>query len=76
MSSSSNRFSQPDDDEQVALPEEHDESAEEADSKVRRMQKLANIRAAIDAGLFDSDEVLEEAMRRLVKRIQSGAEGE
>lgn len=47
-------------------------SPEEADSL--RTEKLNAIRSAIDAGTYDSDEILAKAMERLRKSIESAAD--
>ena len=68
MSSSINRIPADDDDgRQSERGEPHDSDVAEVD----RERRLASIKGAIDAGLFDDDAVLEEALRRMLKRMQS-----
>ncbi|MEP3481476.1 MAG: hypothetical protein ABJZ55_19700 [Fuerstiella sp.] len=46
-------------------------SAAEPDPKAARAARLAAIKAAVDAGEYDSDEMLEIALNKMIQRLPS-----
>jgi len=71
VSDSGNRIPQPEGDEQVAPFHKRDDLDIANDTDQQRRQKLESIKGAVQAGLFDSEEVLEEAVRRMIDRLRS-----
>ena len=45
--------------------------SEAANLSESRLEKLARIRAAIDAGHYDSDELLEKSLARMLQRFEN-----
>jgi len=41
--------------------------------RLARQERLAAIKKAVDAGEYDSDDLLEKAMERMINRIKSGS---
>lgn len=45
------------------------QSSAETDPKAARAARLAAIKAAVDAGEYDSDEILEIALNKMIQRL-------
>jgi anti-sigma28 factor (negative regulator of flagellin synthesis) len=58
------------------LPHTQPNALPETDARTARQEKLAAIRRAIDAGHYDSDDILEKAFNRMLHRVQSERNGE
>jgi len=48
-----------------------DSAVPESDAKRARQEKLAAIRRAVEAGLYDNDDILEQAFNRMLQQVQS-----
>ncbi|MFM7056789.1 MAG: hypothetical protein ACKO2P_07680 [Planctomycetota bacterium] len=48
-----------------------DGAVPESDAKRARQEKLEAIRRAVEAGLYDNDEILELAFNRMLQKVQS-----
>lgn len=54
--------------------EQAGKSAAETNPKSARAARLAAIKAAVDAGEYDSDEMLEIALNKMIQRLPSDLE--
>jgi hypothetical protein len=52
-------------------PESPTSPLPDSDAGPARQEKLAAIRRAIEAGYYDSDEILEQAFTRMLHKVQS-----
>lgn len=85
MSTPSNRLSSvrlsntpetdPEVEQEMSVDSETDDNGEtaisDAEADALRQQRLATIRKAVEAGLYDSDELLEKAMKRMRAAIEN-----
>ena len=59
---------------QAAKPIEQDSCISHQEAELLRAEKLEAIRKAISAGVYDSDEVLDKALNRMIESIDDAPE--